>query len=523
MKYRLLFWISVLVPALPVLSLYIQANGANKPNLTLTIHCLEDEIKQGDEIPIVFTITNNGESLYSYDKRNYDRSGRMWEYKLVARQEDGTVVPDPRRNYKEGLGGGLSSGRGVIGKGGAFTKTIALNRWALINRPGIYTVTGTYSYHVRDPDATQKYDVSIMKTIRANSAPIEVVVKPRSRWAMGWYIRKLLRQLKAIKPSRKWEVVRQRNAIIARLAYTCDSRIVPTLIDLMYENHHKNDAFWAKEGFVCYLPRDLKIKKAVLTAAKKRGLARCMQTVLEAFGCSEEEFKEIITLSLALENLDILNAAVGAAQEHPDDEHMPQLIAIATDPNRPDPNRAFYAIERRRAIYAIAYNRTDEGVNALRTLLEDPDKVIRKTTEYAIRQAYKRHPVYPKYSNDEYTSELITAAIDSNHPLVTNFLVSTIARTRTEEGVKAIKALLEDPNMDIPIAKTDEGVQTISNLLRNPDKDVRDMTEIMIRQIYRTYPGQPLRRDDFPELFREIFEEREANNKKVLERLKTDN
>ena len=34
MKYRLLFWISVLVPALPVLSLYIQANETNKPNLT---------------------------------------------------------------------------------------------------------------------------------------------------------------------------------------------------------------------------------------------------------------------------------------------------------------------------------------------------------------------------------------------------------------------------------------------------------------------------------------------------------
>ena len=523
MKYWQLFQISLAVLVLSTLGVCTQGAELTDPNLTLTIHCADKRIKVGDEIPIVFTITNQGESVYSYDQRDYDRSGRMWEYKLVARQEDGTVVPDPRRNYKEGLGGGLSSGRGVIGKGGAFTKTIALNRWALINKPGIYTVTGTYIYHVRDPDANQKYDVRIMKTFRANSAPIEVVIKPRGRWMMGWYIRTLLRQLKKIKPSGKWEVVRQRTAIIARLAYTCDSRIVPTLIDLLYENHHQNDVFWAKEGFVCYLPRDLKIKKAVLGAAKKRGLARCMQTVLEALGCSEEEFKEIITLSLASENLDILNAAVGAAQEHPHDEHMPQLIAIATDPNRPDPNRAFYAIERRRAIYAIAYNRTDEGVNALRTLLEDPDKDIRKTTEYAIRQAYKRHPVYPKYADDEYTSELITAATDSNHPLAINSLVGIIARTRTEEGVKAIKALLEDPNMDISIAKTDEGVQTISNLLKNPDKDVRDMTEIMIRQIYRTYPGRPLRKDDFPELFREFVEEREANNKKYLERLKADN
>lgn len=523
MKYRLLFWISVLVPALPVLSLYIQANETNKPNLTLTIHCPEDEIKQGDEIPIVFTITNQGESVYSYDQRDYDRSGRMWEYKLVARQEDGTVVPDPRRNYKEGLGGGLSSGRGEIGKGGAFTKTIALNRWALINRPGLYTVTGTYSYHVRNPDATQKYNVSIMKTIRANSAPIEVVVKPRSRWAMGWYIRKLLRQLKKIKPSRKWEVVRQRTAIIARLAYTCDSRIVPTIIDLMYENHHQNDAFWAKEGFVCYLPRDLKIKKAVLTAANKRGLARCMNSILEVLGCSEEEFKQIIRISLSSDDLDTLSEGVLAAQTHPDDEHMPKLVAIATDSNRPDPNRTFYAIERHRAIYAIAYNRTDEGVKALRTLLEDPDRGIRKTTKEAIQQAYKRHLVYPKYTDDEYISKLIKSATDSNHPMATNFLVGIIARTRTEEGLKAIKALLENPDMDITVAKTDEGVHTISNLLRNPDKDIRDMTENIIRQIYRTYPGRPLRKDDFPELFREFVEERKANNKIFLERLKTNN
>jgi HEAT repeat protein len=352
-----------------------------------------------------------------------------------------------------------------------------------------------------------------MKTFRANSAPIEVVIKPRGRWAMGWYIRTLLRQLKKVKPSGKWEVVEQRNAIIARLAYTCDNRIVPTLIDLLYENHHQNDVFWAKEGFVCYLPHDANIKKALLEVATTRGLASCMQSVLEAFGCSEEEFKKIIKISLSSENLDIINAAVGAAQEHPDDEHMPKLFSIATDPDRPDPNRAFYAIERHRAIYAIAYNRTDEGVKILRSLLESPSESIRETTKSAIQQAYKRHRVYPKYADDEYISELITAAKDSNHPMAINSIVG-IARTRTEEGVEAIKALLENP---------DEGVQTIRNLLRNPDKNIRDMTEKIIRQIYRTYPGRPLRRDDFPELFREFSEKREANNKKFLERLKADN
>jgi hypothetical protein len=493
-----------------------------EPNLSLTIHCADKRFKVGDEIPVVFTITNQGESVYSYDQRDYDRSGRMWEYKLVARQKDGTVVPDPRRNYKEGLGGGLS-GRGAIGKGGSFTKTIALNRWALINKPGIYTVTGTYSYHVRNPVASRKYGVSMMKTLYANSAPIEVVVKPRSRWAMGWYIRKLLRQLKKIKPSRKWEVVKKRTAIIARLAYTCDSRIVPTLIDLMYENHHQKEAFRAMEGFVCYLPHDANIKKVVLEVAKKRGLAPCMESVLEAFDCSEEEFKQVIRISLSSDDPNTVSRGVIAAQTHPDDEYMSILISIALDPNRPDPNRHFSSFERHRAIDAIAYNRTDEGVRALRALLKDPANSTRKTTKEAIRQAYKRHRIYLKYADKEYVSELIKAVTDFNHPTARNFMVYTIARTRSKEDVEAIMALLENPDKDIPIAKTDKGIQTISKLLRNPDKDIRDITEIIIRQIYRTYPGRPLREDDFPELLKEFSEEYKVNIKRFLERLKTDN
>jgi hypothetical protein len=118
---------------------------------------------------------------------------------------------------------------------------------------------------------------------------------------------------------------------------------------------------------------------------------------------------------------------------------------------------------------------------------------------------------------------LITAAKDSNHPFATNFLVGTIARTRTEEGIKAIKALLENPDMDIPLAQTDDGIQTICNLLKHPDKKVRDITEIILSQIYRTYPGRPLREDDFPELFREFVEERKAKNNKFLELLKSNN
>lgn len=404
---------------------------------------------------------------------------------------------------------------GQIEDGESFSKTIALNRWALINGPGCYTVTGTYYYKIEEPDAKKVKGIRRMKVVPVDSSPIEITVKPRSDRQMGRYIKGLLGKLKASKTRS------ERKTIIKKLIYTCEPRIVPTLIDLMYEDHHKNDAFWAKEGFVCYLPREPKIKKAVLEAATKRGLAPCMQSVLEAFGCSEGQFKEIITISLASDNLDILGEGVGAAQVHPHDEHMPQLIAIATDANRLDPERPFYAIERHRAIYAIAFNRTDEGVKALKGLLKDPADDIRRTTEEAIRRAYKRHSIYPKYSDVEYTAKLVLIATDFKDPRQMSFIYE-IARTRTEKGVKAIKALLEDPDRDIPIAESNEGVKAIKNLLRNPDKDIRDITADAIRAAYRTYPGRPLREDDFPELFREIIEKREARKKRVLEEPKSE-
>jgi ankyrin repeat protein len=56
-----------------------------------------------------------------------------------------------------------------------------------------------------------------------------------------------------------------------------------------------------------------------------------------------------------------------------------RLIAIATTPRINAQNAA---------IEALAFNRTDEGVITLNTLLDDPDAKISKMTEDAIRNAY---------------------------------------------------------------------------------------------------------------------------------------
>lgn len=490
-----------------------ESGGAN---LELVIHCPRKNFRRGDEIPIVFTITNRGKSSYSYDMRDYDRSGRLMEYKLVAKREDGTIVDDPRKDYEGGIAGGLSGGMAYIETGQSFTKTIALNRWALINKPGRYTVTGTYFHYTEDPDAKRVKGIRRMKEVAVSSPPIEIMVKPRSQWQMGRYIKSLLRQLKAIRPSEKWEIVTQREAILAKLAYTCDRRIAPTLIDLMYKNYHTHEVFWAAEALAFYLPRDADIKNQLIAVAKKRGLANRMCTVLEASGCSEQDFKEIIAICLASDDLDVLAEGVLAAQDHPDDDHMPALIAIATGDDGQKANHRLYRITRDRAICAIAFNRTDEGVRVLKGLLNGPDKHIRDTTANAIRQAYRRHREYPKHSDDEYTAAIVPIALDCNDPRQKSMIIEVV-RSRTEEGVTAVKSLLENPDGDIGMAETDSGVRAIRQLLRSPKEHIRRITSDIIQGIYREYAGRSLRNDDFGEEFRESFEQRK---KRVLAKLR---
>ena len=516
MKWFLFFWSAYVILALAIPAFGIPADKSSDTNLELTIHCPEKDIRRGDEIPIVFTITNRGKAPYSYDTRGYDRSGRMMEYELVAKDKGGTVVADPRADRKAGLGGGLSSGMASIRTGQSFTKTVALNRWALINKAGKYTVTGTYYYYTEDPLAKQVKGMRRMKEVAVESAPIQIVVKPRSHRQMGRYIKTLLQQLKAIQPSTKWEIVRQREAILAKLAYTCDRRIVPTLIDLWYKNYHQNEVFWAAEAFVCYLPREQQIKNRLIAVAKKRGLADSMRPVLEVFGCSEEDFQEIIAKSLASDNLRVVGAGAGAAQDHPHDDRMPALIAIVQNDAEHAPDNRLYEIARDRAIYAIGRNRTDEGVQALKALLKHPDKDIRRTTAHAIKRAYKYHRAYPKRSHAEYTAALVPIALDCNDPRQT-FMIAEVARSRSREGVKAIKALLENAAQDLPIAETDQGVGAIRDLLRSPDKDVREMTRGILEVVYRDHPGRALRKDDFGQEFRETFEQRK---KRLLNRLK---
>jgi len=125
----------------------MQGGEGKKPDLELAIQCPVREIKRGDEIPIIFTITNRGSSEYFYYEQvgSYDdRLHLMEQYELIARREDGTVVLDPLGRKYSGGYGGSSPPQDGIGPGESFSRAVPLNQFALITEPGRYMIKGVY-------------------------------------------------------------------------------------------------------------------------------------------------------------------------------------------------------------------------------------------------------------------------------------------------------------------------------------------------------------------------------------------
>ena len=340
---------------------------AAEPALRLSIRCAAQALKAGDPIPITFEITNIGIRPYRYQDRAGDRSGRMPEYALLARDAQGTQVPDPRARSGGGPGGGLSS-TAALPPGQSFTKTIPLNLWALVTRPGTYQVVGTY-----DP---QNAPAESGKIAPIRSAPISVILQPRSDGEMAAYVADLShRLLSGDDPKDADELVR-------RLMYTCDRRIVPALIEAMYRDPGTGD-WWAREAFRHYLPDDRQATDALLTTAMKQGMAESMFDLLRERGCTPDQIKPLVEVSLSPEHRRTWHEGAKAAMALGDDRFTPRLIAIATDAAIPAENTA-----REQAIRALPCHRTDEAVAVLKKLLEDPDPVVRRVTGDAIRMAY---------------------------------------------------------------------------------------------------------------------------------------
>jgi len=140
--------------------------------------------------------------------------------------------------------------------------------------------------------------------------------------------------------------------------------------------------YWVNEGFLYYLPKDRAVTQLLLDAAAKRGMAPGMLWALHHRGCTEQDIKPLIDVSLAESHPYSWVDGAAAAKLNPDDRFVPRLVALATrdiDARLP---------ERKQAIYALAIHRTDESVATLRQLLADRNEFTAAMAFGAVRWAW---------------------------------------------------------------------------------------------------------------------------------------
>ena len=470
------------------------------PVLSLSIRCTNEVVKAGDEIYIEFKITNTGTNDYRYADRTYDRSGRMNEYKLVATNSSGEAVPDPRANDKGGwFGGGLFQ-YAILKPGQSFTKTIPLNRWALVKEPGRYAAIGSY--------ISAMYSTNYI-TVRSD--PLTVTVLPRTAQEMDDYIADLTNQfdakLAAIPSSKESRPSDQSlNDLLMKLMFTCSPRIVPSLLHSVYDSG--TGGFWESEAIRFYVPHSPEVKKVLIETATQRGLGPngTISYLLRDYGFTKEELKPIIERALAPENEPEWAAGAGLAQRFGDDAFTGRLAAIAKTTR----NSAQTA-----AITALAYNRTDEGVKTLKELMSDPHQNIWTSLAFAIENAYnsRRDTMGRPLRPDDFTAEdlkpLIQHLMSSDNQISgVDTAINLIGQFGGDEYTSQLIAIATSPGnfardtaiYALTLNRTDEGVKTLKTLLNDPDPKVCTLTESAIRSAYTSRGnsrGRPLKPEDF--------------------------
>ena len=488
------------------------------PVLSLSIRCTNDVVKAGDEISIEFKITNTGTNDYKYPNRSYDRSGRMYEYRLVATNTSGKAVPDV---FKVGGFGGGGFQYATLKPGESFTKIIALNDWALIKEPGRYEVAGIYHAEVvsNNPAVSSGPFITSIPIAPALTA---INVLPRTEAEMDAYISDLTNQIASLSPKQIFPYgpyspgstgpTPELDGLLEKLAYTCNPKIVPTLLNTLYLSGH--GGFRESQAILAYIPRSEEIRKALIETVTKRGLGPngTISYLLRDYGFTKEELKPIIERALAPDNEQEWAAGAGLAQRFGDDAFTERLVAIAKTPRI---NAQTAAIE------ALADNRTDEGVKTLKELLNDPHEKIWSSLAVALLNGYSHRqdstgrPLLPddftakdmkafiermlssggqnsdalwavslieQFGDDDFTPQLITIATSPDN-FGRNSAIYALARNRTDEGVKTLKALLNDP-----------------------DQKIRTTAEQAIRNAYTSRGnsrGRPLQPDDFDKKYQQ--------------------
>ena len=462
----------------------------NPSGISLEIRCTNDVLKLGDEIPVEFILSNHRTADYKISDRNYDRGGRMGEYKLVAKTASGESVPDARLRFQPGRLGGLSQSR-LLHPGESFSKVIALNLWALIKEPGRYEVMGVYG---DDPGYP-------------TSDSISITVLPRTEAEMHDYIQGLTNNVGPRGMSED---------LVKRLMYTYSPEIVPILLKVM-STEGGNAKFWATAALADYVPHTEEIRKAILEATTRYGLnGTGLEQVLLAHEFDKEKMKPVIERSLAADHPGEWRAGVWLALRYFDAAFNPRLIAIAGDSDARWDTRSI-------AMRVLTSNRTDAGVKAIKALLKDPAPEMLRPLFETIANGYSGQgaastgsPLQVEDFNAEDMRPLIERLLASTNQVLQLQLSGVmLAKQFGSDALTAqLVTLATNPSPYISggavyalaLNRTDEGVKTLKTLLHDPDPKVSKLAEGAIRNAYTSRGdarGRPLRADDFDAKFQQ--------------------
>jgi hypothetical protein len=359
------------------------------------------------------------------------------------------------------------------------------------------------------------------------SGPITITVLPRTKEEMDDYVKGLTNQIAARLPFQGGGNGGQYDFVLEdsmrKLAYTCSPGGVPTLLRVINEySEYCAQAIWGKEALLYYVPRTEDTRKAILQAAARHGLNSLMEQVIEHYEFSHDELKPIIDAALGPRNAgEWYFGATLAAHCCYDDAFTSRLIAIAFDSNAPagigdivlgGPPRNS---TRAAALEALARNRTDEGVKALKTLLNNPAPEIWEPLVVAIQHGYSRRinsptgrRLQPRDIEAKDAIPLIEGLLAYNGPYLPldgvdfavwfgdDALTPTLVALATKPGF----ACRANAIYGLALNRTDEGIKTLKTLLNDPDPIIAKTTEQAIRSAYTSRGdarGRPLRADDF--------------------------
>jgi len=243
--------------------------------LSLEIRCTNTGLKVGDKISIQFVISNHGTEDFKHTEFE-DFVHRFSKCRLSAKTASGVSVPDPRVRYRGPLIVSVMGMEQVLQPGQSFTNSHPLNYWTLINEPGRYEVTGAYVL-----DETTNSIVSV------KSAPISIVVLPRTKEEMHDYVTGLTNQIAARLPlplnrgGYRYDPVL--NDLLENLMYTCSPVMIPTMLATIQKAASGNEIFLAVEGLLNYTPRSDETRKAIADAASKPDANSYLQSLLKQY------------------------------------------------------------------------------------------------------------------------------------------------------------------------------------------------------------------------------------------------